>query len=1019
MTQNPTKMQYKITSQSSILLFFAVIFFDLVQISTLPLSAGQQEFFQNFSQTMEVNINDADFTYSGTGRTEFTNKSGDTLHALFFHTFFNAFQPGSAMSERSNEIGDNEIGDKISKLKPQEYGKLEITSGEFRTKSKISIERTGTIIRIDLSEPILPDENVAFSFKFSGQVPLQTRRGGRTNSQGVRYSMAQWYPKLCQYDESGWHNNQYVAREFYGVWGKYDVKITLPAKFVVGASGELQNPASVGHGYEFTSDTTIQPEIKLKSIGKENADTLLTWHFVASPVHDFAWVADADYVHTIVRDSNLTIHLLYKPNVLRQWHSMPDWCKRTIHYFGNHYGNYPYKTFTCSQAGDGGMEYPQLIMIQHRPTRQLLEVTVHEIGHQWFYGLVANNETKHAWMDEGMNTFIEHKILNEEFYGEAESKKDWLTDYLIPKQKQGIKDNGRYWSIAGSGREEPQSLPHDRFRDGNTSAQVYSKGAAILHQLEYSFGRQAVDSMMKIYAMKWRFKHPYPRDFEKTCEEVFGQRLDEFFETFLLTTENPLYRIESLKSEKEGEMWRNHLTIRKFGAAHVPLNLLVENSEGKFQAFHVPSDILMRKDTSFLPIWFWTNPKYSSDFLTYYEPTAVRLDTSGKLLTLHPTWAKIHSSLLENFPNSPDFELGLWKRYDLTTPLDYVGISVRPTVWYFAKTGLQLGLRADVSKDKERNFETFGLYFNLRSNSFEGQFRANYPVGEYHLNFDAMKMDGVQEFGLKIIQNSRQSLHGASILGWLMAEYWNFNTSNGDFPFFAKSSSGEFMKFSGVEKISWNGGMAWAQGIVSANSIGAGGQLNFEAKHSGWISNLMTFGWRIFTTAGTPNLPEEMKYSLQSGTAIDRFENVPSRYSSFLPVKNSNLRMLLSGGGGLIRSNIEPFRFLTSFRINFDNYSILKSIKIPILENLKVGMSSAVSLASHCEIFGNFSDNFYSDSGFSARLNLNDIFPASNLLWLFTDELSATIYLPIVSKQPFKDWKTQAEGIWLGISREI
>ncbi len=720
---------------------------------------------------MTVWVEDSTFQYWGTGETFFINRSGDTLSHLFYHLYFNAFQPGSAMHRRAQAI-HSRIADRINQLAPEEYGRLEMHDVQVNGQPA-SVHRFGTIARIDLAKPIQPGDTVQVAFHFRGQIPRLVRRAGRDNAQGIRFSMAQWYPKLCQYDQHGWQNNQYIGREFYGIWGTYDVTLYLPARYTVGATGVLQNPEEVGYGYQFRRDTLIlfpQPT---------HRDSITRWHFIASPVHDFAWVADDAYAHQIVHLDTLRIHILFKRSLRHAWAPVADWIRRTLQFFGERYTPYPYTTFTCAQAGDGGMEYPQLIMITHRNRRSLLGVIVHEIGHQWFYGLVANNETKHAWMDEGFTTFITAKALHQAFRSEWETPRSWLERWLIPERPPGIALNLPHWRVVESGFEEPLTTPHDRFRDWFTARQVYSKGAAMLRQLEYSFGSRAVDSLLHQYVQRWRFRHPYPADFEKTCEDVFQQRLDAFFDTFIGDTEVPNYGFVSISDsvDQQGQ-WHTTVRLAKENRAHVPLRLLVRTADGQQTSFSIPMDIPYRSRPNQLPPWFWTDPEYTAHLTTNVRITSITFDTTGKLIDRFAG-----DNVIRNrwwLPAIAPIRVGLYTNFWAAQPLQFYGISLRPTVWYLSESGWQVGLRADGLIDFDRYRTVAGVYYNLGNRSWNWQFRFSHPLSLLHpsgrIHLAAANMDGVHLGQLLVSGTVRPQhyTHPVQIQYGGGVEFWHF-----------------------------------------------------------------------------------------------------------------------------------------------------------------------------------------------------------------------------------------------------
>jgi len=243
-------------------------------ISLLSPMKSQHYWQQECNYQIEVELFPQKHRMKGKQKLIYTNHSPDTLYKVFYHLYYNAFQPGSEMDERSRNIQDPDprVGDRISKLKVDEYGWHKIISLQMNQKpQKFDIEET--ILEVSLSNPILPGAKVEFEMEFESQVPVQIRRTGRNSAEGIDYSMSQWYPKMCEYDMQGWHANPYVGREFYGIWGDFDVKITLPKSYIVGATGYLQNADEIGYGYEK----------KGNSIDHSNK-TKLSWHFKAYQV---------------------------------------------------------------------------------------------------------------------------------------------------------------------------------------------------------------------------------------------------------------------------------------------------------------------------------------------------------------------------------------------------------------------------------------------------------------------------------------------------------------------------------------------------------------------------------------------------------------------------------------------------------------------------------------------------------------------------------------------------------------
>src|SRR5687768_10496333 len=287
----------------------------LAFLSSASIAFAQPDRWQQkVKYTMDINMDVTTNRFTGKQKLEYTNNSPDTLKRVFYHLYWNAFQPNSMMDMRSRELGkvlvdgrpdwDGRVRDRILNLKPDEIGYQKILTMKMDgVAQKFTMHET--ILEVTLSKPILPKGKATFDMEFETQVPVQIRRSGRDNPQtGVRYSMSQWYPKMCEYDYEGWHPTPYVAREFYGVWGDYEVNITIDKKYMIGGTGYLQNGNQVGFGYE---DAGVKVP--------QSAGSTLTWRFVAPNVHDFMWAADPDYVHLKRTIANgPVIHIIYDWN---------------------------------------------------------------------------------------------------------------------------------------------------------------------------------------------------------------------------------------------------------------------------------------------------------------------------------------------------------------------------------------------------------------------------------------------------------------------------------------------------------------------------------------------------------------------------------------------------------------------------------------------------------------------------------------------------------------------------------
>ncbi len=578
---------------------------------------------QHVDYTMDIDMDVEKFQFKGYQKLLYTNNSPDILNVVYYHLQLNAFQPGSDMDIRLQNIPDpdrrmvNNLGTKenpvyqsrIAELKPNEIGYQKVISLSQNGK-KVDYEVIGTILKVVLNEPIKPGDKATFEMEFEAQVPLQIRRNGRNNREGVALSMAQWYPKLAEYDDEGWHISQYIAREFYGVWGNYDVTIHIDKNYVVGGTGYLQNPQEVGHGYE---DKNIA--LKLPNSHK------LTWHFKAPNVHDFSWAADPEYLHDMILGENgVELHFFYKnnPETNENWKKLQPKTAELLAYYNKYLGQYPYKQYSVIQAGDGGMEYAMCTFITGgRNLGSLIGVTAHEFAHTWFQFLLATNELKHGWMDEGFTSYISSMAENE------------ILDQKLENPNEGSY-NG-YYRLVASGVEQPQSLHADMF-DYNFaySNAAYSKGAVFLAQLGYIIGEENLSETLKTYYADYKFKHPKPNDIKRTAEKVSGLQLDWYLNLWTQTTNTIDYGIKDIQDKT--------IRLEKVGTMPMPLDILVTYTDGKKELFNIPLQEMMgHKPTkaTILPSWPWVNPSYS--FQTKKQVKSVEIDPENRMADIDKT----------------------------------------------------------------------------------------------------------------------------------------------------------------------------------------------------------------------------------------------------------------------------------------------------------------------------------------------------------------------------------------------
>ncbi|WP_333598977.1 M1 family metallopeptidase [Flavobacterium sp.] len=615
-------------------LLFGFLFLNV----SLTLAQSNRYWQQHVDYKMDVTMDVKTFQYKGKQELIYTNNSPDTLRRVFYHLYNNAFQPGSEMDSRVQNIADpdarmvtktkvdgKEIKEsRIAKLQPDEIGYLKITN--FKQDGVTAqAKEVSTILEVDLAQPIFPGKSTTFTLDFDGQVPVQIRRSGRNNSEGVALSMAQWYPKIAEFDFEGWHADPYIGREFHGVWGNFDVTITIDKKYILGGSGYLLNKNEIGYNYQDAGVTVTIPR-KQKT---------LSWHFYAPNVHDFTWAADKNYIHDVIKGPNdVDLHFLYLNNskIIDNWKNAQPIMAGVMDFYNKTVGNYPYKQYSFIQGGDGGMEYAMCtLMLGNGTLKGIVGTATHELGHSWFQHILASNESKHPWMDEGFTSYIEDLALNEI----AEKK---VANPFEPSYKSYVK-------LVNSGKEQPLSTHGDRY-DENKSYSVasYTKGELFLTQLEYLIGKDNVLKTLKRYYSEFKFKHPTPNDIKRTAERVSGANLDWYLTDWTATINTIDYGIKNVESATDG-VQRTGVTLERIGRTPMPMDILVEYTDGTKESFYIPLRMMSfekenptpESKRTVLPDWAWAYPNYFFEIpKAKTEIKKITIDPSGLMADVKP-----------------------------------------------------------------------------------------------------------------------------------------------------------------------------------------------------------------------------------------------------------------------------------------------------------------------------------------------------------------------------------------------
>lgn len=633
-------------------LFFCVL---TLATASFAFAQGTPTWALRVAYEMDIHLTPENHQFTGEQRLVVYNTTPDTLRYVYYHLYFNAFNPRSMMAQRNRDLPDPDarVVPRIHDLTPAEEGFHRVQT-LTQDGSALTFRVHDTLLRTDLLRPLAPGDSTVLEMTFHSQIPLQTRRSGRDSREGIDYSMAQWYPKLAHYDSRGWHADPYVGREFYAPFGTFNVRLNLPAEYVVGATGTLQNPNEIGHGYTDTQVTHAP-------------GSRLNWHFYAENVHDFAWAADRDYIHDRIQAGPYTFHLLYQPNVAQGWEGLRRLVPATFAYLNQRVGPYPYPQFTVAQGADGGMEYPMLTLITGgRTFGSLVGVTVHEAAHMWFYGVMGTNENDHHWIDEGFTDFLTNATIAELFNQNTNHR--GATQSIVALQESGL--------------FERINQPADWYDTNRAYGQAaYAGGHMVLELLGYVMGDAVRDRFLQETFRQYVYRHPQPADLERVAEEVAGFELDWFFEQVLNTTWRLDYAVDGIRRDAG----QSHIALRRVDRMFFPIDLRLTYADGRTQDVTIPTSEMMGAKSvpeSWLVAapWPWTHTAYTLSVPG--EVVHVQLDPERRL----PDYNRLNDA--SQLP--VEWRFGTPPR----AVAEAYSLGYRPTAWYASTFGAGIGVRA-------------------------------------------------------------------------------------------------------------------------------------------------------------------------------------------------------------------------------------------------------------------------------------------------------------------------------------
>lgn len=533
----------------------------------MPAQAGY--FQQQVDYKIEVILDDEQHELHGHIAIDYQNNAPQALDTLYFHLWPNAYRnQQTAYAKQALRMGNTDF------YFAPESKRGRIDSLQFQVDGQ-TVSWGYHPEHIDIAQLVLPESipsggAVQITTPFRVDIPYCFSRLGHV---GQAYQITQWYPKPAVYDQQGWHPMPYLDMgEFYSEFGHFEVEITLPENYRVAATGQLETESERVFLQQLATEQTAYSDTLAFP---PSAKALKTLRYTAERVHDFAWFADKRFevrMDTLLLASGQPVEAwAFFTQVERElWLDATDYIKRSVRFYSDLVGLYPYPQATAVQTvleAGAGMEYPMITNIgEAGDARSLDQVITHEVGHNWFYGILGSNERVHPWMDEGLNSYYEERYMRRHY-----DSKSPLPPFLMVDTSMNLGDIG-YLYQARRRLDQAPDTPSDQFAPINYFLGAYSKPAEALHFLETYWGAAKFDAAMQAYYRNWQFKHPMPADFRRVIEQEGGERLDWLFDGLLFSNGKTDYSIRKVK--QRGKQLEVELRNRGGISSPVPLGLM-------------------------------------------------------------------------------------------------------------------------------------------------------------------------------------------------------------------------------------------------------------------------------------------------------------------------------------------------------------------------------------------------------------------------------------------------------------
>lgn len=654
---------------------------------------------QDVAYTIDAKIDETNNQINATESLVYKNNSPDTLRFVFFHLYQNAFVKGSYTHqlEKANKVA--------SRLGRYEAAGLGITIQDLKANNvPLKTELDNTILKVYLPQPLPPGGELQFDMSFNTYFDIggTRRRMQMYDAWGfMHYNGCQWYPKICVYDAKfGWNTDQHLGKEFYGDFGSFKVSLDFASNYIVEATGALQNREEV-----FPAD--LRARLDLKNFAKkpwnEKPSTIIPykkgerkkWLFYGENIHDFAFTADPSYRLGTTSWKDIECVAIAQEPHASGWQNGAEVVAKTIQTFSENYGMYHYPKMVAADARDG-MEYPMITMDGGRsPGYEGL--LVHEIGHNWFYGMVGSNETYRAAMDEGFTQFLTSEGLRK-IFGDTmiveRPKSKWKQHFDEPKLVMDVNVLNRYTQEVANGNDHQLNTHSDDFNSalghGGGYSLVYFKTGTMLYNLQYTLGDSLFQKAMQHYVSQWKFAHPYFDDFRNSIIQFTHVDLNWFFDQWLETSKDLNYSVEHISKVKATDSFE--ITFRRKGEMQMPVDFTITGHNGNKQGYYIPNNWFEKQTSAnVLPRWIGWGKLQETYTAKVNAPDGIRL------VEIDTTYRLGDRYMLDNyrtrglFPHSKSILVKADPGYNLSMDRKHYRLYLRPDIWYNAIDGIKIG----------------------------------------------------------------------------------------------------------------------------------------------------------------------------------------------------------------------------------------------------------------------------------------------------------------------------------------